>query len=82
MRNVPSSSPEKGDFEKYYLRHVAMGEGCTRRVGGWRCARFIQAKGKFEDVANGAMGEVAWPIIDNQIRSRTKRMMAFIVTSR
>gem|GEM_PF-4332015 len=34
MRNVPSSSPAKGDLEKYYLRHVAMGEGCTRRVGG------------------------------------------------
>ncbi len=29
MRNVPSSSPAKGDFEKYYLKHVAMGEGCN-----------------------------------------------------
>jgi hypothetical protein len=29
MRSVPSSSPAKGDFEKYYLRHVAMGEGCN-----------------------------------------------------
>lgn len=29
MRNVPSSSPAKCDFEKYYLRHVAMGEGCN-----------------------------------------------------
>ncbi len=29
MRNVPSGSPAKGDFEKYYLRHVAMGEGCN-----------------------------------------------------
>jgi hypothetical protein len=29
MRSVPSSSAAKGDFEKYYLRHVAMGEGCN-----------------------------------------------------
>ncbi len=29
MRSVPSGSSGKGDFEKYYLRHIAMGEGCN-----------------------------------------------------
>jgi hypothetical protein len=29
MRNTPSRSLPKGDFEKYYLRHIAMGEGCN-----------------------------------------------------
>ena len=29
MRNIQSGEKKKGDFEKYYLRHVAMGEGCN-----------------------------------------------------
>jgi hypothetical protein len=73
-RKTPAAIPNvRGDFES-----VSVFSG---RV--WRYPRpIVQAKGKFEDIANGAMGEAAWPIIDNQIRSRTKRMMAFIVTSR
>lgn len=33
MRNVPSSSSARGDFGKYYLRQIAMGEGCNCAEG-------------------------------------------------